>query len=114
MTPRGALTLSMVVHELATNAAKYGALSALDGRLRVRWTVERGGAETGQAAGRVRLDRQESDGPPVTMPERRGFGSRLIERSTRELDGDGELVFEPAGLRYWVTIPLNSSNALPD
>jgi PAS domain S-box-containing protein len=114
LTPRAALTLSMVVHELATNAAKYGALSAPEGRLHVRWTVERGGAETGQAVDRVKLSWQESGGPPVAMPERRGFGSRLIERSTSELDGEGQLVFDPPGLRYWVTIPLNSSNALLD
>ena len=53
---------------------------------------------------------QESGGPPVVPPERRGFGSRLIERSTSELDGEGQLVFDPAGLRYWISIPLNSSN----
>ena len=112
LAPRAALTLSMVLHELATNAAKYGALSAPEGRLQVRWTVGRRDADAGQAADRVTLTWQESGGPPVVPPERRGFGSRLIERSTSELDGEGQLVFDPAGLRYWITIPLNPSNTL--
>jgi len=110
LTPRAALTLSMVVHELATNAAKYGALSTPEGRVQVQWTVERRDVDAGQAADRVTLTWQESGGPPVVPPERRGFGSRLIERSTSELDGEGQLVFDPAGVRYWVTIPLNPSN----
>jgi len=112
LTPRAALTLSMVVHELATNAAKYGALSTPEGRLQVHWTVERRDADAGQAADRVTLTWQERGGPPVVAPERRGFGSRLIERSTSELDGEGQLEFDPAGLRYWITIPLSPSNTL--
>src|SRR5262249_20605443 len=110
LTPRAALTLSMVVHELVTNAAKYGALSTPEGRVQVQWTVERRDVDAGQAADRVTLTWQESGGPPVAPPEGRGFGSRLIERSTSELDGEGQLVFDPAGVRYWVTIPLNPSN----
>jgi len=112
LTPRAALTLSMVVHELATNAAKYGALSTPAGRLTVRWTIERAPVGTAGAVERVRLTWQESGGPPVTPPQRRGFGSRLIERSTSELDGEMELAFDPAGLRYALTFPLTPSNAL--
>ena len=115
LTPRAALTLSMVLHELATNAAKYGALSIPAGRLEVRWSIERGVAGAGAAAaapGRVRLAWRERGGPPVSPPQRRGFGSRLIERSSHELDGEMELAFDPAGLRYVITIPLTPSNSL--
>lgn len=109
LTPRAALTLSMVFHELATNAAKYGALSTPAGRLEVRWTVE--GAQGEAAPDCVRLTWQETGGPAVIPPQRRGFGSRLIERSTSELDGEAELEFAPAGLRYCVSIPLTAANS---
>jgi PAS domain S-box-containing protein len=107
LTPRAALTLSMVFHELATNAAKYGALSLPSGRLDVRWSVER---EPG-APGAVKLSWRESGGPPVAPPTRRGFGSRLIERSTSELEGDMQYEFDPAGVHYTVAIPLTAANA---
>ena len=110
LTPRAALTLSMVFHELATNAAKYGALSTPSGRLHVRWSIERAGEQAADAADLVRLTWRETGGPPVTPPERRGFGSRLIERSTTELDGETQLDFASEGLRYSATIPLNRSN----
>jgi PAS domain S-box-containing protein len=111
LTPRAALTLSMVFHELATNAAKYGALSTPNGRLEVRWTVKAADPGSADRPDRLRLTWRESGGPPVAPPERRGFGSRLIERSTSELDGEGELAFDPAGLCYRLAIPLTSSNA---
>jgi two-component sensor histidine kinase len=107
LTPRAALTLSMVFHELATNAAKYGALSVPSGRLDVRWKVDR------DASGSrvVTLTWQESGGPPVAPPTRRGFGSRLIERSTSELEGEMRYEFDPFGVRYSVAIPLTAANA---
>jgi PAS domain S-box-containing protein len=109
LTPRAALTLSMVFHELATNAAKYGALSAPAGRLAVRWSIERSGEA--ESSDRVQLTWRESGGPKVAPPARRGFGSRLIERSASELDGEAHLDFDPEGLRYAATIPLNPSNS---
>jgi PAS domain S-box-containing protein len=112
LTPRAAVTLSMVVHELATNAAKYGALSTPQGRVEVRWSIERTVA-TAESPGLARLSWCESGGPTVTPPARPGFGSKLIERSTSELDGTAQLDFMPAGLRYCLTLPLSSANSLP-
>jgi PAS domain S-box-containing protein len=110
LTPRAALALSMVLHELTTNAAKYGALSTPAGRLEVRWRIERREEGAGWPDC-VKLTWHESGGPAVTPPERRGFGSRLIERSTTELDGEAQLEFAPAGLRYSVTVPLTPANS---
>jgi PAS domain S-box-containing protein len=112
LTPRAALTLSMVVHELATNAAKYGALSTPHGRVEVRWSVDRS-VTSADSPGVARLTWAESGGPRVTPPARPGFGSKLIERSTSELDGTAQLDFMPAGLRYCLTLPLSSANSLP-
>ena len=83
----------MAVHELGTNAVKYGALSNGSGRVEVVWSV------LGRASGhRLVLGWRESDGPPVKAPERRGFGSRLIERSLAgDLGGEARLDFAPTG-----------------
>jgi two-component sensor histidine kinase len=111
LTPRAALVLSLVFHELATNAAKYGALSTTAGRLEVRWHTEPGQPGTAAPPDCVKLLWCETGGPPVTPPQRRGFGSRLIERSTSELDGAAQLEFDPAGLRYSITVPLTAANS---
>ncbi len=93
LSPRTALSLSMALHELATNAVKYGALSVPDGRVRVSWALAPGMAE------RLDLTWTEIDGPPVEPPTRRGFGSRLIERGlAAELSGEAAIRFEPAGV----------------
>lgn len=68
---RAALTLSLILHELATNAAKYGALSVPDGRVALRWSID---------DGVFRLEWRETDGPPAREPQKTGFGSRLIRR----------------------------------
>jgi two-component sensor histidine kinase len=96
------LTLGLVLHELATNAAKYGAFSVPAGRVEIVW------ARRGEAAQcRLILDWSEHDGPPVREPERRGFGRSLIERSIAyELDGSAELTFAPAGVRCRIEVPL--------
>ena len=70
--PKGTLALTMALHELATNATKYGALSNETGRIEVVWTID-------SSADRIRLLWVESGGPPVTPPRRKGFGSRLIQ-----------------------------------
>ncbi len=94
LSPRMALSLSMALHELATNAVKYGALSTPDGQVRIEWTVT-----PGQDGARLALIWTESGGPPVTVPTRRGFGSRLIERGlTAELAGEARIDFAPAGV----------------
>jgi two-component sensor histidine kinase/GAF domain-containing protein len=90
-----ALALSMALHELGTNAVKYGAWSRRGGEVRVVWSV---GREAGDPP-RLRLAWRERGGPPVSPPARRGFGSRLIERAlAAQLGGSARLLFEPGGL----------------
>jgi two-component sensor histidine kinase len=81
----------MLLHELATNATKYGALSTPTGRVRLNWTFA-----SGERA--VRLVWAETGGPPVTAPARQGFGSRLIARALRDLQGSAALRYEPDGV----------------
>jgi PAS domain S-box-containing protein len=102
LAPKPALTLAMVLHELATNAVKYGSLSATSGTLTVAWTVAVGGTSRS-----LRIEWRESGGPPVEPPARRGFGSRLIERGiTRELRGSALIAFDPGGVRCSMDVPL--------
>ncbi|WP_227878886.1 sensor histidine kinase [Caulobacter segnis] len=94
LSPKTALSLSMALHELATNAIKYGALNAPAGRVRIAWDVS-----AGQGAERLHLTWSERDGPPVTPPAQRGFGSRLIERGlAAELSGSATIEFHPTGV----------------
>jgi PAS domain S-box-containing protein len=103
LAPRTALSIAMALHELCTNAVKYGALSNEQGSVAVAWSV------TEPAAGerRLRLSWVERGGPPVAAPERRGFGSRMIERGlASELGGTVELQFLPEGVRCLIDAPL--------
>ena len=101
LTAKQALGLNLVLHELGTNAAKYGALSRSEGRVRVSWKIEGGQAR------RVRLRWQESHGPTVAPPAEKRFGTRLIERaSSYELDGTAELDYAPGGLSCELDFPL--------
>jgi two-component sensor histidine kinase len=103
LQPRALLTLAMVFHELATNSERYGALSDEDsGQIDITWQME--GTSRGEG---MRLRWQESGGPPVTPPGRKGFGSRLIERGlAQELDGEGHLDYKPEGLVCQIVVPL--------
>jgi two-component sensor histidine kinase len=103
LQPKVALTIGMVFHELATNAVKHGALSdPVTGRIDIAWE-----AETGAQGNRMRLRWQESGGPPVTRPDHKGFGSRLIEQGlARELEGEVRLGYEPAGVVCQFTMPI--------
>nr|WP_246504875.1 sensor histidine kinase [Microvirga antarctica] len=102
LTPRQALGFGMAFHELATNAAKYGALSSQIGSVAIDWQVTN---EDG--CPHVVVDWTERDGPVVQEPERKGFGSRLIERSIcAELDGALTMRFDPGGLRCSFSVPL--------
>jgi PAS domain S-box-containing protein len=99
--------LAMVLHELATNAAKYGALSAEGGKVSVNWHPD-------QNLGLLYIGWTESDGPPVVAPSRRGFGSRLIEATVRgQLGGSVEWHWERAGLICNVELPLTRVAASP-
>ncbi|ANY84217.1 hypothetical protein BB934_38950 (plasmid) [Microvirga ossetica] len=100
--PRMALALAMALQELATNAVKYGALSNGTGQIRVHWKLN--GASTPD---RLHLMWKETDGPPVHKPARRGFGTRLIERSlAHDLNGDVRIEFASAGVQCLVDAPL--------
>ena len=100
---KAALALGMVVHELATNAVKYGALSAAAGRVAVKWQVESNGSAT---PGLV-LRWEESNGPATKTPERKGFGTELVEREIRgELRGQVAFDFAPTGLQATISVPL--------
>ena len=102
LSPRLAVVLSMIVHEIATNAAKYGALSNETGSIVLDWEVT---PENGKPM--LRLVWAEAGGPLVTAPVQRGFGSRLIERSARDqLGGEATVDFLPRGVVYTVTCAL--------
>jgi two-component sensor histidine kinase len=107
LPPRAAQTLSLALHELTTNAAKYGALSVPDGKVEIDTAIERG--DDGQE---LRLRWSEAGGPEVCAPERRGFGSVLIERGiAHDLDGSSSLAFETSGLRCEIRVPLGERRA---
>ena len=102
LSARCGLALSMVLHELVTNAAKYGALSAEGGKVQVGWAQEQEGAKT-----MLTLRWLESGGPEVEPPARRGFGRQLIERNiTKDLGGEADLQFAPSGLKCFIRFPL--------
>jgi light-regulated signal transduction histidine kinase (bacteriophytochrome) len=106
LTSKSALALSLAIHELATNAAKYGALSDPNGRVSIKWDLtEQGGVE---------LSWTESGGPVVIPPTRRGFGSTLIERAlAMETNGTASLRYLAGGVVCDVALPP-SSLAPPD
>ena len=102
LDPSAALSLGMIFHELATNAAKYGALSAPEGRVLVDWAV----ADLTRPT--LHLSWRELDGPPASPPARRGFGSRLIERNVRhDLAGAVELDYADTGFSAEFSVPLD-------
>ena len=96
--------LALVFHELATNAAKYGALSTPDGRLDISW---------GQAGDNVVVEWVESGGPPVSSPSRRGFGSNLIERSLDGFGGSAKIDFTPGGVVCRIRFPRSKAPDAP-
>lgn len=97
-----ALHLSLVLHELGTNARKHGALSTNRGRVDIRWSVDR---QTTPPM--LRLTWEESGGPKVEPPSRRGFGSTLIERSLLAHGGVVNLSFAPSGFTCTLALPLS-------
>jgi PAS domain S-box-containing protein len=102
--PIVAVTLGMGFYELASNAAKYGALSTPSGRVEVSWRPD--------APGRLELEWVESGGPPVKPPERRGFGTQLIEKVlAAELHGEVRLEFRPEGVRCVMDMALDQLSA---
>ena len=97
LSPKLALTMALLLHELATNAAKYGALSHLVGKISVRWTHSDPG---------LNLEWRESEGPPVTIPNHRGFGTRLFLRALEQFGGKVHATFASTGLICKLSVPL--------
>lgn len=107
VTPNSAVTLSMAFHELATNAAKYGAFSQPSGRLEVRW-----GSTITESERRFHLEWREFGGPPIQEPRRKGFGMSLLERGlAHQLGGKVQLHFPSAGMRCRMDLPLDRLEA---
>lgn len=100
LAPHTAVGLSMVFHELATNSAKYGALSTPDGRVEVDWRLD-------PVTDNLVFTWRDVDGPPVSPPKATGFGTRLIESSIRrEQKGHARFDFRPDGLVFEASLPL--------
>lgn len=95
--------LGLILHELATNAIKYGALSTPEGRVRIAWR------QTGEVNGKpaIRLEWEESDGPPVAEPERKGFGTIIVKRhAAAAFSADITLDYRATGLYWALAAPL--------
>ncbi len=104
LPPRIALAVAMAIQELGTNAVKYGSLSNETGHVRIDWSLTEQSNKP-----HLELVWQELDGPPVIAPERRGFGTRLIERSlAQELNGAVEISFDPTGVICSINAPLTA------
>jgi two-component sensor histidine kinase len=100
LKPKSAVAVSMALHELGTNALKYGALSNDSGKVRLDWTTD---------GSRFRLLWQEGGGPAVSPPSRTGFGSRMIERGlSAELRGEVRIDYRPAGVLCTIDSPLEA------
>ena len=109
LNAKAVLAVSMAIHELATNAAKYGALSNDEGQLSVSWSrIDEGEGEV------LVLKWKESDGPPVTPPARKGFGSTLIHSTIADsLSGEVNKTFHADGVELLARIPMTSLRDVP-
>ena len=104
LKPEAVQNLGLALHELATNAQKYGSLSEPEGQVSIRW-------QFCEEASKLKLTWQEKGGPPVTPPERSGFGRAMIETVvSRALEGDVSLSFPPKGVRCEIVIPFGASH----
>jgi PAS domain S-box-containing protein len=101
LEPEAAQAIAITLHELATNAAKYGALSAADGRVHLQWSDE--------PNGQLRLRWAETGGPAVQKPTRQGLGGRIIERSIAQLQGTTRFEWHPEGLVCEITLPTRTA-----
>jgi PAS domain S-box-containing protein len=108
LKPEAAQNLGLALHELAVNAAKFGALSVPNGRVSITWSQRDHGDDNS-----VELDWHEQLGPKVKVRRRKGFGSMVIERNlARALDAEVNLKFDPSGLRCHIVIPASQILAL--
>ena len=102
LDPQTAVALSLVLHELGTNANKYGALSVASGSVDLSWES----ADSGEA---LKMRWRERGGPTVTEPTGRGFGTSIIEQSLRSRGGEANIRFEPAGLVCDIWLPIREA-----
>lgn len=105
MTSGAVIAIAMTLNELCTNTTKFGALSVPAGRVEIRWTLDPG-------TQRLHLTWTERNGPPVRAPDKRSFGTRLIETLGKQLKGDVQLGYEPGGFTYTLDVPLASLAAI--
>lgn len=101
MTSGAVIAIAMTLNELCTNTTKFGALSVPGGRVEITWTLNPG-------TQRLSLTWTEKNGPPVKVPEKRSFGTRLIETLGQQLKGNVKLAYEPTGFVYALDVPLTS------
>lgn len=102
LPPKLALTMALLLHELATNAAKYGALSSSSGKIAVEWF---------HCDGKLNLKWQEGDGPAVTTPSHRGFGTRLFLQALAQFGGKVDATFARSGLVCTLSVPVSETVA---
>ena len=107
LPPRLAIVMAMIFHELATNAAKYGALSSEAGHIALSWSV---------AGEKITVEWRENGGPSVAEPSHRGFGMRLLELALDQFEGSAETRFEPSGFvcKLSAVIPQNVTGPPPN
>ena len=107
LKPNTASSLALVLHELATNAAKYGALSSSDGRLAIKWSVERDDGALRDTD--LRVTWSETGGPTISAPpDRKGFGSTLIDMTVRgQMNGSIHTEWDEKGVRHELRLPLD-------
>jgi two-component sensor histidine kinase len=105
MTSGAVIAIAMTLNELCTNTTKFGALSVPAGRVDIVWTVD-------PATQRLHLKWSETNGPAVRVPDKRSFGTRLIETLGKQLKGEVHLTYEPSGFAYVFEVPLGSLTAV--
>ena len=106
ITSGAVIALAMTLNELCTNTTKFGALSVPPGRVEITWTLD-------PTTQRLHLTWSEKNGPAFQAPEKRSFGTRLIEMLGKQLKGDVHLTYEPAGFVYALDVPLASLTSSP-
>lgn len=110
LSPQQAVAIALALHELATNALKYGALSTEEGHVEIAWNL----AHDQFGARQINLLWRESGGPPVAMPARTGFGTRLIARTFgQDSGGEARIDFRPEGVQCVMSLPLSVPSELP-
>ena len=105
MTSGAVIAIAMTLNELCTNTTKFGALSVPAGRVDIAWTLD-------PQTQRLHLTWTERNGPAVQAPEKRSFGTRLVETLGRQLKGDVRLTYEPSGFVYAFDVPMASLTSM--